>query len=282
MGPVIGVAVLTFAVMVVVTAVRHRGARALAVTLVRGAGVTIGVVAAAMAVAQPGLKGGLSLGRAEMLAPVLFGGSVLVASVIAETLVRAPRPLGVRHASLLTRAIRDYLPPRLAPLVLLAAGLLATLLTITTATASPDDQGRPGRWLTTSCQTPDGLLSASSGPYPGSGFSLPLSIALLLCVALAGLGLRQVVARPRGIAADGEAGDDELRRASSRAIVAGLGVAVAGSLSGCAAFAASAVIRVACATSLSVAAGVLLALLAAAAAVLAAGCLALVVGGRAA
>ncbi len=280
MGPIIGVGVLAFTVMMVVTSSRGRGASDLAVTLVRWAGVVIGVGAAGLAVAQPGVAGGLSLGRAELLSPALFGGSVLVAGVIAETLVRAPRPVGVRRASLQPRMIRDYLPPRLTPLVGLATGLLAALLVVTTATASPDDQGRPGRWFTTACRTQDGLVSAASGPYPGSWFSLPLAIALLLCVTLAALGLRRVVARPRGVAPDGEAGDDALRRASSRTIVAGSGVAVAGSLSGCAAFTAAAVMGGTCATWLSVAAGVLLGLLAAGAAVLAAGCLTVVVAGR--
>lgn len=225
------------------------------VLLVRLCGFAVGLVGAYRLVRQPGLPGGASLGRLEMLAPVFFGFCVLLASVLGELVLRRPRPGVVRIASIRPRRVRDYLPRWLTRLVASLVVALTVLLVATTLTASPDDLGRPGRWLTQTCETPAGVITSAGGPYPGSFYSVPLAGAVATCLVLAGFGLWRIVVRPRGVAPDGEGGDDLLRRWSARDVMAGLGVAIGGPLAGCGLFAAVKILGSPCATALGLALG---------------------------
>ena len=164
-------------------------------------------------------------GRGLMLAAAVLGLCVLVGTAVGETVVRPRRDPGPRSASLAPRRVRDYLP-RTTPLVVALTVALVGTLVLTTLTADPDDTGR-ARAL--SCTGP--AMGQSHGPYAGSFYSLPLAVMLVLVLATAVVAARQVVARPRGMAATDE-GDDRLRRNSLDVIVAATGVAVAAPLAG--------------------------------------------------
>jgi hypothetical protein len=164
-----------------------------------------------------------------MLAPTVFGLCVIGGVVVGE-LTTIPRREGVRTAALETRTVGNYLPRRLGGVVAASAVGLGALLVITTLMGSADDQGRAGRMLIQQC-TPG--MSTSQGPWPGSFYSVPLGIAVLVGLVGAAAALRTVVLRPRGGSdRDLVAADDVLRRRAAEAVVAATGVMVAASLSG--------------------------------------------------
>lgn len=193
--------------------------------LTRVVGVVVGFFAAQVPTGR--------YGSGSMLGPTVFGTCVLVAVVLGETLVR-PRPgTGVRSASLGVRRVRDYAPRTWIPVAVVVV-MTAALLLLTTLTASPDSPGGEARAV--SCTR--GVFSSTASPYPGSYYSAPLALALLVVLAVAGLAARQVVLRPRGRGDVG--GDDALRRRSFRVVVAATGVAVGSSYIGVATTAATA------------------------------------------
>jgi hypothetical protein len=118
--------------------------------------------------------------------------------------------------------VSDYLPFRLATVVLTAAVLLAGTLVMTTALGSTDDLGRAGRTLFRQCGA---VSSEARGPWPGSFYSLPLAAVVGLGLLLAAVALHQVVRRPRQ-AAD-VAADDVLRRRATETVTASAGLLVA-------------------------------------------------------
>ena len=197
------------------------------VGLTRVVGVVVGFLAS-QAVAE-----GNSNGTGPMLAPTVFGTCVLLAVVAGETLVRPRRDAGVRSASLGVRRLRDYVPRAWIPVAVVVV-LTAALLLLTTLTASPDPTDGTAR--TVSCER--GIYGSTAGPYPGSYYSGPLALGLLVVLVVAGLAARQVVLRPRGQGDLG--GDDALRRRSLRVVVAATGVAVGSSYVGVATTAAAA------------------------------------------
>ena len=87
----------------------------------------------------------------------------------------------VRTASLQSREPWTYARRYVLMQPMLAAGLLIIYLGFTTVTASPDDFG-----LMRSIQlvAPNGTWAHSSGPYPGSYYSIPLAIVTLVLVGL--------------------------------------------------------------------------------------------------
>ena len=179
------------------------------------------VVGVAAAAATYGVG---SLGRGPMLALSAFGGCVLLGTALGETLVRPRRDSEVRSASLTPRRVRDYLPPMATPVAGMVGATLI-LLTLTTVTAD----GGPGLERGLGCAT--ATFGSMHTPYPGSFYSLPLALALLAVLVVAAIAARQVVARPRGMAAD-PADDDLLRRGSLEVIVAAAGCAVGAPLFG--------------------------------------------------
>ena len=87
----------------------------------------------------------------------------------------------VRTASLESREPWTYARRYVLMQPMLAAGLLIIYLGFTTVTASPDDFG-----LMRSIQlvAPNGMWAHSSGPYPGSYYSIPLAVVTLVLVGL--------------------------------------------------------------------------------------------------
>lgn len=187
------------------------------------------------------LAGHLSLGRGTMLAPAVMGAFVVIGVGLGETVVRPRRPSGRRSASLAVRRVADYLPRALVGAVGGVVTLHLATLALTTVTASADDMGRAGRQVAAWC----GNMGSAASPYPGSFYSVPLVLLLLLMSLGTVAALTAVVRRPRGFATR-EVGDDELRRRSATRVLAAAGGAVAASHAGIAYFAGSALLRLGC------------------------------------
>jgi len=240
----------------------------------RWAGIGLGVVVAAVTAVT--VSAGLyNLGA--MLSPTVFGLCVMGGVLVGE-LSKIPRRQGVRTAALETRTVSDYLPRRLSGVVAASTLGLGTLLVTTTLMGSADDQGRAGRFLSRQC-TPE--VVATTGPWPGSFYSVPLGIAVVVGLLGAAIALRTIVLRPRsGSDPDLAAADDLLRRWSAEAVVAATGVMVAASMSGVAFVAALQLHRIACPPMLWTIFGLALVAAGALMLLLTAWCLALLVGRR--
>ena len=191
------------------------------VRLTRAAGVVAGVLSA-VAVLQTG-----SYGVGAMLAPAVFGLCVLLATALGETVVRPRRPEGARSASLSPRRISDYRPRFTTALVATMLVVSAATMLLTTLTASHDES--TGGYRQVSCSAAE--YASSRGPYPGSYYTVPLALVLLVVVLVAGVAARQVVQRPRGMA-ETDLDDDALRRRSLDVIVSATGLAVGAPLVG--------------------------------------------------
>jgi hypothetical protein len=205
----------------------------------RVTGLALGMVSAALLLATP--PSWLGLGSALAGPALAF---CLLAGVIAgELLGRAPAGV-TRTAVLEVRSPLAFVPRRLLIGVAVTGGVLAALLSATSAVASSDDQGRVGRALTTVCN-PE--VSSTVGPWPGVFYSGPIAASVLIGLLLAGLAARAIARRPRpGTDGAGRAVDDELRRTSGRAITAAAGVLVTVPLAGTALFAGHALVTVGC------------------------------------
>ncbi|MGJ7450869.1 hypothetical protein [Aquipuribacter sp. MA13-13] len=209
--------------------------------LLRLLGAAVGGVAAGYLVVEDTLGLGLLLA-----APVAALG--LLVGVLAAELVVRPPDGPRRRASPTARRVTDYLPRRLGAAVLTTGVTLTVLAVVTSALGSPDDLGRPGRWLTHSCSA---VETSSRGPWPGSYYTVPLLLLVGVGTLLALLVLRTTVARPPllpgrtpgwpEVPAQAVAADHELRAQAARSVVAGLGVLLALPLAGTSALAASAV-----------------------------------------
>lgn len=183
----------------------------------------------------------LDLGRGTMLVPAVLGLFVVAGVGLAETVVRPQRPTGPRTASLVPRRVADYLPPVLTTAVGGITALHLATLALTTVSASADDMGRTGRQIAARC----GNIGSGAGPYPGSFYSVPLMLLLLVIGLAAVAALIAVVRRPRGFAPD-DVGDDVLRQRSTTRVLAAAGSAVAASHVGIAFFAGTALLRMDC------------------------------------
>ena len=193
------------------------------VRLTRVVGLVLGVVAAVVVWAVG------SFGLGAVLAPAAFGLCVVLATALGETVVRRPRPTGVRAASLRPRRVRDYVPPVLGGVVALVLLASVALMVLTTSTASRDPETDTVRAL--SCEVASGGSAAT--PYPGSYYTLPLAGLLVAVLLVAAVASRQVILRPRGLSLDrtgavvrDDGGDDALRRRSLDVIVSAVGIAV--------------------------------------------------------
>jgi hypothetical protein len=195
----------------------------------RSAALAIGVVLVALVSHLGGL------GRGLMLAPAAFGGAQVLGVLVADLVARgAARMPGV--AALEVRRVRDFVPRRLLTLVAVTAVSLGALLAWTVALGVPDDLGRAGRALGYSCGAG---CTGRRGPWPGSYYAVPLIAALSVVVLLAVLALATTVHRPRnGADAQIRRVDGTVRRRAAESVLAGVGVAVAGSLCGVALVAA--------------------------------------------
>jgi len=200
------------------------------------------------------------------------------AGVVVGELSKIPRRQGVRTAVLATRTVGGYLPRRLSGVVAASALSLGALLVTTTLMGSADGQGNAGRFLARRC-TPE--VGGATGPWPGSFYSVPLSIAVVVGLLGAAIALRTVVLRPRRRSdPDLVAADDVLRRRSAEAVVAATGVMVAASLSGVAFVAGLQLHRIACPPTLWTIFGLALVAAGALMLLLTAWCLAVLLVGR--
>lgn len=186
----------------------------------RVGGLLIGLLVAGLTLGQGGL------GRGVLLAAPLFGLCSLLGVVIGELQVEAPGG-ETRSATLQARRVRDYLPTRLAVVVSSTIALLVMVATMTTAIGSAYDPDRAGRSLARACGE---QILETRDLWPGSFYTGPLAIVVLVGLAVAGTALRRIVSRPRP---DGESGlDDTLRRHAATAVTAAVGLLVAVPLAG--------------------------------------------------
>ena len=211
-------------------ALRTTARRAL---LARVIGLVAGIVAAGL-IADTG-----GLGRGPMLAAPALG-LCLILGTLAGELAAKPPGGPIRGASLETRRIRHYLPRFSTSLAATLSVITVGLLTVTVATASADDLGRPGRTLSTF--SPDGMVRQSTSPWPGWFYAWPILAALAVALVLSALVLHRIVRRGRpGLDPATRAVDEAQRAHSARVVTAAYGLCVALPLSGIALIAAGTV-----------------------------------------
>lgn len=156
------------------------------------------------------------LGRGFVLAPAVGGAFATGILALAE------RTVPTEDASLRTVRLDRRSPlPWVSPATWVAGAtnvaLLAAVIVTGWSTATSDDQGRSGRaveWVTV-----DG--SQSGSPWPGSFYSWPTLVALVVATLAFVAGLRLVTTRPQ-VNADAltELTDADLRRRSARLLQA--------------------------------------------------------------
>src|SRR5450631_3926485 len=223
----------------------------------RWAGLGAGVVVASLTAVTA--RAGLYNLGAMLSAPVF--GLCVMGGVVAGELTTIPPRQGVRTAAFETRTVGEYLPRGLGSLVAASTLGLGALLVTTTLMGSADDAGLAGRFLSRQCR-PE--IWARNGPWPGSFYSVPLGIAVVVGLLGAAAALRTVV----------------LRRRSVEAVVAATGVMVAASLSGVAFVAGIQLHRIACSPASWTVLGVALLAVGALMLLLTSWCLALLLAGR--
>lgn len=197
-------------------------------------GVAVGVVVGVVAAYHGGL------GRGLLLAAPLFALCVLAGVLVGELRVGAPSG-PIRQAALEVRRVRDYLPRALARAVAAAGTLLALILVLTTAAGSPDDMGRAGRELVRRCSA---AMTSGAGAWPGSYYSLPLAVVVLVGLVASGVVLTRVVRRPRQ-SHDLEV-DETMRRSAAGAVTAAVGLLIAIPLAGVSLVAGAAMVGISC------------------------------------
>lgn len=199
----------------VVTMARHT-------RLYRILGALVGLgVAVALASA-----GDVALGRLMLLTPMALGAGALLGVIVGEWTARPPRG-SARTASLRRRSLGDLLPITTRWQMGIGLASAVSVLALGTALGGADDQGRAGRVLTRTCTAVmDGeevLMSGSRGPWPGSYYTIPAALALLVVLGLAALATWTIIARQRPSAEDA-ALDDQLRRWSVMSVASATNV----------------------------------------------------------
>ena len=187
----------------------------------RWAGMAVGAIGAVVAIATG------DSARGVMIAWPVFGLGVMAGTLAGELTVSAPTG-PVRRAELRVRRVLDYVPRPLGGLVCVATTALFALATAAAV-------GVSGGWTVTDrtivCAAGDG--SFTSGPWPGTHYTVPSLSVVVVGLVLAGLVLRRVVRRPR--LTDVVAADDVSRRRSAEVVTAAAGVLVLTPLMGIAA-----------------------------------------------
>ncbi|MFI5798877.1 hypothetical protein [Streptomyces sp. NPDC051677] len=145
-----------------------------------------------------------------------FGLCAVGGVLLGDSLTPAPLE-AVRTAVLAPRRVRDHVPPRMAPLLVLQTACIVVLLTIGVAAASPDKAGRTGRTLAVTCST----VTRHLGPWPGLYYAAPVLVSLTLGTAACVWSLRRIAHRP---------GDNQQRHDRSWAIIGAWGLLVSSQL----------------------------------------------------
>jgi hypothetical protein len=198
------------------------------------------LVIAAVAPAVGAWHGRFAFGL--LLAGPIFCLVMAAGSLATELLVRpvaAPR----RRATLAARHFLNYVDrPQLIAVCALFAVAVA-FLTTTSFFGSPDDKGRPGRFLDLPNLDPDPRYGGWTILWPGAYYSLPLLAALGITLLMTFIALRRIAARPRAVTADGAidpvVADERARRRSAAIVLAAAGVAPAAAMCGAGLVAAS-------------------------------------------
>jgi len=207
-------------------------------SLCRSAGLLVGILFGVAAAATG------SLGQGVLPGFALMGTGVLAGVLIGEASIHGPST-GHRTASLRARRLRDHLSRPLAATVASRAGFLALRLAVGTVMGSADDEGRAGRMLVSVCSP---TQWGWADPWPGSFYSLPLAVVLLIGCVLTFLGLRQVALRPRlENAGVSPSADMLLRQRSASSVIAAAGIAVNAPLVGVAAISGMRLLTAECA-----------------------------------
>ena len=207
-------------------------------TVSRAAGLLGG---AAVALSLVGRRGDLGLGI-TFAAPG-FAVCALTGVLVGECLGN-PSATRTRTALLEVRTASDYLPRAMTYWVLGLTAMLAVVLTTTSLVADPDDMGRAGRAFTVACGP---RATVGVGPWPGTYYSLPIAVTVLVGGILAAAVLLTVLRRPRPAVDDtARAIDDGLRRSSARAVTAACGLVVSAPLAGATLLGGTALLKLAC------------------------------------
>jgi hypothetical protein len=132
-----------------------------------------GLAAGAVAAQQLATMDSDDLGVPFLYAITAFGLCAVGGVLLGDALTPRPQE-AVRTAGLAPRRVRDQVPPRMTPVLLLQAVSLVALLLTAAAVASPDDLGRAGRAFVVTC----GGVSESHSPWPGSYYGIPMLASL--------------------------------------------------------------------------------------------------------
>lgn len=198
------------AVTALLAAARRRAVTAVAVCAV------VVLALAAISAALPGL-----VGLPLALAPACAAAAALLLYSATPPHVPAPEADLIRDASLVRRTPLSFVSRAGATLIGLAAIGQAAFLLFTGVTSSRDESGR---YRVIEFSTAD--AAASSGPYPGWFYALPLLAVTGILVAATVLALWRISSTPAlGTRALIEV-DDGWRRASNRIVVAVSGSAL--------------------------------------------------------
>ncbi|BBC35709.1 hypothetical protein SGFS_070030 [Streptomyces graminofaciens] len=178
----------------------------------RWTGLAVGVMAAQHLIAMDSDDITMPL----VFAITAFGLCAVGGVLLGDALTLRPQE-AVRTASLAPRLVRDHVPPRMAPLVLLQAVALVTLLLISAVTASYGTDGngirQAGRVVTITCEG----MRTSLGPWPGPHYSGPMFLALAIGAPACAWALRRIAHGP---------GEDQQRRDRAWAITGAWGLLV--------------------------------------------------------
>lgn len=176
----------------------------------RWSGLAIGIVAAQQLVTME--SGDITMPL--VFAITAFGLCAVGGVLLGDALTPGPQE-AVRIASVAPRLVRDQVPPRMAPLLLLQAASLGTLLAIGVVTASSDSDriGRAGHVITVTCEG----IPTSLGPWPGLYYSGPMFAALAVGTPVCAWALRRIAHSPGG---------DQQRRDRAWAITGAWGLLV--------------------------------------------------------
>ncbi|MFJ5061964.1 hypothetical protein [Streptomyces nigra] len=130
-----------------------------------------------------------------VFAVTAFGLCAVGGVLIGDALTLRPQE-AVRTASLAPRLVRDHVPPRMTPLLLLEAGSLLALLFMGAVTASSGREGigGAGRVMEVACNG----WHTSIGPWPGLYYSGPMLGALAVATPACVWALRRIAFGPGG------------------------------------------------------------------------------------
>lgn len=172
------------------------------------------------------------MGRFALAGPPVAGGVAVLAVLIGQRAVhgaaQSPGTAGIER-----RRPLDYLSRGQTAGVAVALAALVVAAGWTTAIAGPDSLGTPGRAITaawTEYQYFDGAshdipMTETRSPFPGSFYTVPLGVGVLVLIGLTAVALVTIARRPRS-GADPELVrvDDALRRIAAEGVLAAAGL----------------------------------------------------------